>query len=148
MNRCSTALWSKKFKLKDDLSWLLLNLVKREKMNFSQFIIALFIIEEHWKEKQGICFIMLYPFIGLLLLLLPSHFSYVRLCATPETAAHQAPLSLGFSKQEHWSGLPFPSPMHKSEKWKWSRSVGSDSATPWTAAYQAPPSMGFSRQEY
>ena len=32
---------------------------------------------------------------------------------TPETAAHQAPLSLGFSRQEHWSGLPFPSPMHK-----------------------------------
>ena len=28
----------------------------------------------------------------------------------------QAPLSLGFSRQEHWSGLPFPSPMHESEK--------------------------------
>ena len=41
-----------------------------------------------------------------------------------------------------------PSPMHESEKWKWSRSVVSDSATPWTAAYQAPPSMGFSGQEY
>ena len=39
-----------------------------------------------------------------------------QLCATPETAAHQAPLSLGFSRQEHWSGLPFPSPMHESEK--------------------------------
>ena len=34
-------------------------------------------------------------------------------------AAHQVPLSLGFSKQEHWSGLPFPSPMHESEKWIW-----------------------------
>ena len=33
----------------------------------------------------------------------------------PETAAHQAPPSLGFSRQEHWSGLPFPSPMHESE---------------------------------
>ena len=53
------------------------------------------------------------------------------------------PLSLGFSRQEHWSGLPFPSPMHESEKWKWSLSVVFDSATPWTAAYQAPPSMGF-----
>ena len=31
-------------------------------------------------------------------------------------AAHQAPPSLGFSRQEHWSGLPFPSPMHESEK--------------------------------
>ena len=63
----------------------------------------------------------------LLLLLLLSHFSRVRLCATPEMAAHQAPLSLGFSRQEHWSGLPFPSPMHESEKWKWSCSVESDS---------------------
>ena len=50
------------------------------------------------------------------LLLLLSRFSHVRLCATPETAAHQAPLSLGFSRQEHWSGLPFPSLMHESEK--------------------------------
>ena len=40
--------------------------------------------------------------------------------------AHQAPPSLGFSRQEHWSGLPFPSPMHESEKWKWSRLVVSD----------------------
>ena len=46
--------------------------------------------------------------------------------ASPELAAHQAPPSLGFSRQEHWSGLPFPSPMHESEKWKWSRSVVSD----------------------
>ena len=52
----------------------------------------------------------------VLLLLLLSRLSRVRLCATPETAAHQAPLSLGFSRQEHWSGLPFPSPMHESEK--------------------------------
>ena len=66
----------------------------------------------------------------LLLLLLLSHFSRVRLCATPETAAHQAPPSLGFSRQEHWSGLSFPSPMHESEKWKWSLSVVSDSQRP------------------
>ena len=52
----------------------------------------------------------------LLLLLLLSRFSRVQLCATPWTAAHQAPLSLGFSRQERWSGLPFPSPMHESEK--------------------------------
>ena len=49
----------------------------------------------------------------LLLLLLLSRFSRVQLCAIPETAAHQAPPSLGFSRQEHWSGLPFPSPMHE-----------------------------------
>ena len=63
-------------------------------------------------------------------------------------AAHQAPPSLGFSRQQHWSGLLFPSPMHESEKWKWKRSHVRPSATPWTAAFHAPPSMGFSRQEY
>ena len=52
---------------------------------------------------------------GMLLQLL-RHFSRVRLCATPEMAAHQAPPPLAFSRQEHWSGLPFPSPMHESEK--------------------------------
>jgi len=41
-------------------------------------------------------------------LLLLSRFSRVRLCATPQTAAYQAPPSLGISRQEHWSGLPFP----------------------------------------
>ena len=53
--------------------------------------------------------------------LMLSHFSHVRLCAT---------LSLRFSRQEHWSGLPFPSTMHKSEKWNWSHSVMSDSLQP------------------
>ena len=66
--------------------------------------------------------------MGLLLLL--SCFSCVRLCVTPQMAAHQAPPSLGFSRQEHWSGLPFPSPMHESEKWKGSRSAVSDSRDP------------------
>ena len=45
-------------------------------------------------------------------------------------AAHQAPPSLGFSRQEHWSELPFPSPMHESEKSKWSRSVVSNPVRP------------------
>ena len=36
--------------------------------------------------------------------------SRVQLFATPWTAASQAPLSMGFSRQEYWSGLPFPSP--------------------------------------
>ena len=52
----------------------------------------------------------------ILLLLLLSRITRVRLCATPYMAAHQAPPSLGFSRQEHWSGLLFPSPMHESEK--------------------------------
>ena len=65
-----------------------------------------------------------------MLLLLLSRFSRFQLCATPYMAAHQAPPSLGFSRQEHWSGLPFPSPMHESEKWKWICSVVSDSQRP------------------
>ena len=45
------------------------------------------------------------------LLLLPlSHFSCVRLLATPWTEAYQAPLSMGFSRQEYWNGVPLPSP--------------------------------------
>ena len=63
-----------------------------------------------------------------MLLLLLSCFSHVRLCVTPYTAAYQAPPSLRFSRQEHWSGLQFPSPMHESEKWKWSHPAMSDSS--------------------
>ena len=55
-----------------------------------------------------------------------------------ESQAHDDPIdgslpgspSLGFSRQEHWSGLPFPSPMHKSEKWKWSHLVMSTLSDP------------------
>ena len=85
-------------------------------------------------------------------LLLLSRFSRVQLCVTPETAAHQAPPSLGFSRQEHWSGLPFPSPMRESEvaqvvylKVTQSCPTPSD---PIDCSLQAPLSMGFSRQEY
>ena len=70
------------------------------------------------------------PLEMIKVLLLLSHFSRVQLCVTPQTAAHQAPPSLGFSRQEHWSGLPFPSPMHESEKWKWSHSVMPNSSRP------------------
>ena len=65
----------------------------------------------------------IFHLLSLILLRLLSRFSRVQLYATPETAAHQAPPSLGFSRQEHWSGLPFPPPMRESEKWKWSLSV-------------------------
>ena len=59
---------------------------------------------DEWMKKE-------YIYTCMLLLLL-SRFSRVQLCATPQMAAHQAPPSLGFSRQEHWSGLPFPSPIH------------------------------------
>ena len=68
----------------------------------------------HWTARDS-PFVLLNEGLLLLLLLL-SRFSRVRLCATPQTAAHQAPPSLGFSRQEQWSGLPFPSPMHEREK--------------------------------
>ena len=53
-------------------------------------------------------YITIYTLPPLLLLL--SRFSRVCLCATLQTAAHQAPLAMGFSRQEYWSGLPFLSP--------------------------------------
>ena len=66
--------------------------------------------------------------------------------ATAWTVAHQAPPSLGYSRQEHWSGLPFPSPMHACMLSR--LSLVRLCATLWTAAHQAAPSTGFSRQEY
>ena len=39
-----------------------------------------------------------------------SHFSHVQLFVTPQTVAHQAPQSMGFSRQVYWNGLPCPSP--------------------------------------
>ena len=74
-----------------------------------------------------------------------SHQSCPTLC-NPMTAAHQAPLSLGFSRQEHWSGLPFPSPMHACVLSRFSHVR--PCATLWAAAHQAPLTMGFSRQEH
>ena len=101
---------------------------------------------DEWIKKMFFAYTLThthtYTHNGILLLLLLSHFSRVRLCVTP---------SLGFFRQEHWSGWPFPSPMHKSEKWKVkvkSLSHVQLFVTPWTVAYQAPPFTGFSRQEY
>ena len=75
----------------------------------------------HWvcPCSRHVCFPRLHCSGSRLLcrLLLLSHFS-VRLCATPEMAAHQAPLSMGFFRQEYWSGLPFPSPMGREEHCK------------------------------
>ena len=86
--------------------------------------------------------------------------SLVRLLATPWTAANQALPSVGFSRQEYWSGVPLPSPV------LYSRSLfviyfmcvcdvcvkllscAWLVMNPWTVAYQSPLSMEFSRQEY
>ena len=106
-----------------------------------------------------------------------SHFSHVQLFATPWTVAHQAPPSMGFSRQEYWSGLPFPSPGDlpdpgieprslalqmdslpaeqpgkptKSIQVQSYLSVSKDNSLQPDGLYVAdlaPPSMGFSRQE-
>ena len=75
--------------------------------------------------------------------------SPVRLLVTPWTAAHQAPPSMGFSRQEYSSGVPLPSPKEncESEKVKLLSRV-LFFVIPWTIAYQASLSMGLSRQEY
>ena len=90
------------------------------------FVNKNFICKKLWNNFYSAILLSKESYILLLLLL--SRFSRVRLSATPEMAAHQAPLSLGFTRQGHW--LPFPSPVHESEKWKWSHSVVSDSSYP------------------
>ena len=60
------------------------------------------------------------------MLLLLSHFSHVQLCATPWTAVYQAPPSMGFSRQEYWSGLPLPSlgeALYSQQKQDWELTV-------------------------
>ena len=83
-----------------------------------------------------------------MLLLLLSRFSPVRLCATPETAAHQASRPWDSPGKNTGVGCHF---LLQCMKLKSEREVAQSCltlATPWTAAYQAPPSMGFSRQKY
>ena len=101
--------------------------------------------------------------------------SRARLSASPWTAAHQAPLSMRFSRQGYWTGLPFPSPGDRPNPGikPGSPALQADSLltelqgkpkdtkvkvkslshvrlllTPWTVACQALLSMGFSRPEY
>ena len=70
--------------------------------------------------------------------------SWARLLATPWTGAYQAPRSMGFSRQEYWSGVPLPSPYVRM-KWSESCSVVSEL---FVTPCQAPLSMGFSREEF
>ena len=77
-----------------------------------------------------------------------SRFSHVWLCAILWTAAPQAPLTEGFSRQEYWSGLLFPSPVVDHTRVLSHFSRVRFCATPWTATHQAPLFTGFSRQEY
>ena len=67
--------------------------------------------QEILEKRERIYYVSKDALERMLLLLLLSRFSRV----TQQTAVHQAPPSLGFSRQEHWSGLSFPSPMCESE---------------------------------
>ena len=78
----------------------------------------------------------------LMLLLLLSHFSRVRLCVTPQTAATRLPHPWDSPGENTGVGCHFLLQCMKVK----SLSLVRLFATPWTAAYQAPPSMGFSRQ--
>ena len=80
----------------------------------------------------------------LLLLLLLSRFGRVRLCAAPETVAHQAPSPWDSPGKNTGVGCHFLLQCVKVKSLNRVRLF----ATPWTAAYQAPLPMGFSRQEY
>ena len=79
--------------------------------------------------------------------------SRIRLSATPWTAAYKAPSSMGFSRQEYWSGVPLPSPSFPLAIYFTSVCVLSGLScvrlfvTLWTVAHQAPLSMGLFKQE-
>ena len=59
---------------------------------------------------QGACSLVSSPVFGRKKEKEEKSLSHVQLIATPWTIAYQAPLSMGFSRQEYWSGLPFPFP--------------------------------------
>ena len=91
-------------------------------------------------DKWKLCDIQIsVPIIKVLL----EHYM-ARLCFF--TCSHLTAAQLGSRVGEHMAHKAYNAILGL--KWKWSRSVVSDSTTPWTAAYQAPRSMGFSRQEY
>ena len=80
---------------------------------------------DHQKSKRVpekniyFCFIDYAEAFDCVLLLLLSCFSRVRLLGIPWTAAYQAPLSMGLSRQEYWSGVPLPSPLTVWIKTNW-----------------------------
>ena len=85
-----------------------------EKLIYRNLLYFYRLTMEYQKQKlRKVSYLPLHQ--KMLLLLLLSRFSRVQLCATPQMAAHQAHPSLGFSRQEHWSGLPLPFPVHESE---------------------------------
>ena len=90
----------------------------RNAINFCMFIFisCIYWLLNSWTssntflvESLGIVFVYICIYIYIYIVVVKS-LSRVQLFVTPWTAAHQAPQSMGFSRQEYWSGLPFPSP--------------------------------------
>ena len=111
MKRCSTLLIIGEMQIKSTLSYHLSAL--------SMAFIKMSANSKGWKgwQEKGILLHCWWEYklvqVPMENIMLPNRFSRVRLCAAPWTAAYQAFLSMVFSRQEHWSGLPFPSPMHE-----------------------------------
>ena len=76
--------------------------------NYSQYLV----INYNWKIILKIIYVYMHNWITLPCTwnIVSQLYCRVRLFVTPRTIAHQAPPSMGFSRQEYWSGLPFPSP--------------------------------------
>ena len=68
------------------------------------------LLASHRSSAAALGLIPLVPLISRFLKVKVKSLSRVRLFVTPWTVAYQAPPSMGFSRQEYWSGLPFPSP--------------------------------------
>ena len=120
---CHIQLWARDYLTSEyQLSSVTIRTRQKAKYLTLQIIAILHYLEPFTQFMKGVscycvCYLLhLYEMLEKSMLLLLSHFSCVQLCMTPQMAAHQAPPSLGFSRQEHWNGLPFPSPMHESEK--------------------------------
>ena len=100
--------------------WLLILLCKKRNHSLWEECLILGLVKKY-KNETGVFYIpRKYAAAAKLLQSCPTLWD-------PIDSSPQAPPSLGFSRQEHWSGLPFPSPMHESENWKWSCSVMLDS---------------------
>ena len=65
---------------------------------------------------MGLVYVFVFLFLTLYDTLCAKSLQSCPTLCDPIDGSHQAPTSLGFSRQVHWSGLPFPSPMHESEK--------------------------------
>ena len=79
---------------------MLVSDVQHNDSQFEKIIYSFIVITKYW----------LYSLCCTIYVWMLSHFSHVRLFVTLWTAAHQAPLSMGFSRQEYWRGLPCPPP--------------------------------------